>query len=251
MGLDPNSASIASLEISKLFDPFSDKRRYPVIITLNGGEPITVPSLDKEVFEYAQAFAEATYTVEGTRANPQVHLTGRVVSRQHHREQAFSLGLVDLTSIAKQPPDVLWSLGSFCMEAHWFNRQLLRKGTHEQKRFAEYVNYWSGGLMVFRDGFRVYPYGGPDDDWLNLDKKALSSQGYKLNRRQFLGRVQISSRDNPALNDQANREGIRQTPERDALIALLFYVIDQQLKGLLSIGLRRRYKQNSRSRSTP
>jgi signal transduction histidine kinase len=27
-----------------------------------------------------------------------------------------------------------------------------------------------GGVRVYRDGFRVYPYGGPDDDWLSLDR---------------------------------------------------------------------------------
>ena len=225
---------IATEEISKLFDPFSDKRRYPVIITFNGGEPITVPSLDKEVFEHAQAFVEATYTVAGIWENPQVQLTGHIVSHQHHREKAFSLGLAELTDISQQPPQVLWSLGSFHMEAHWFNRQLLRKPGEEKRRFAEYVNHWSGGLMVFRDGFRVYPYGGPDDDWLNLDKKALASGGYKLNRRQFLGRVQISSRDNPALNDQSNREGLRNTPEKEALISMLYYVLNVQLRLLLN-----------------
>lgn len=27
-----------------------------------------------------------------------------------------------------------------------------------------------GGIRVYRDGFRVYPYGGPNDDWLGLDR---------------------------------------------------------------------------------
>ena len=41
--------------------------------------------------------------------------------------------------------------------------------------------------MVFRDGFRVHPYGGPEDDWLDLDKEAFRSGGYKLNRQQIIG----------------------------------------------------------------
>jgi len=27
-----------------------------------------------------------------------------------------------------------------------------------------------GGIRVYQDGFRVYPYGGPDDDWLGIDR---------------------------------------------------------------------------------
>ena len=49
--------------------------------------------------------------------------------------------------------------------------------------------------MVFRDFFRISPYGGQDDDWLELDKKALAAKSYKVNRSQIIGQVSLSSRN--------------------------------------------------------
>ena len=66
--------------------------------------------------------------------------------------------------------------------------------------------------MLFRDGFRINPYGGPEDDWLELDKRAFRSRGFKLNRQQVIGRVLIDYR-NTRLVEQTNREGLTDTPE--------------------------------------
>ena len=88
--------------------------------------------------------------------------------------------------------------------------------------------------MVFRDGFRVLPYGGPDDDWLNLDRRALGSGGYKINRAQIIGRLQIAGMENPALTDQTNREGLRDCEEKEALVALLRHIIQDQLRPFLN-----------------
>src|SRR5205823_6627238 len=85
---------------------------------------------------------------------------------------------------------------------------------------------WAGGLALYRDGFRVHPYGGPDDDWLDLDRKALASGGYKVNRRQLIGRVSISARQNPLLVDQTNREGLRDCPEKRALVKILKHLLE-------------------------
>ena len=63
---------------------------------------------------------------------------------------------------------------------------------------------WSS-IMLFRDGFRVFPYGDEDDDWLSLERKAMGRTGYTLNKMQFVGRVNISRLGNPNLLDQTER----------------------------------------------
>lgn len=35
---------------------------------------------------------------------------------------------------------------------------------------AKEVTNSHGGIRVYKNGFRVYPYGGPDDDWLGIDR---------------------------------------------------------------------------------
>jgi C4-dicarboxylate-specific signal transduction histidine kinase len=88
-------------------------------------------------------------------------------------------------------------------------------------------------LLVYRDGFRVYPYGAPSDDWLDLDRNALSASQYKLNRAQIVGYLRISHEGNPALLDQTNREGFRDCPEKEALRRLLRHVIISKCRRFL------------------
>src|SRR5581483_4448537 len=113
-------------------------------------------------------------------------------------------------------------------------RQLLGKRKPDGPELVKWVNAWSGGLMLFRDGFRVHPYGEPDNDWLDLDRKALASGGYKVNRKQIIGKVDISSDGNPELTDQTNRQGLRDCPEKEVLTALLRHVLERELRGFLN-----------------
>ena len=88
--------------------------------------------------------------------------------------------------------------------------------------------------MLFRDGFRVHPYGNPDDDWLDLDPRALASSGYKVNRKQIVGQVKISALDNPRLVDQTNREGLRECPEKNALVYILKHLLEVDFRVFLN-----------------
>lgn len=132
--------------------------------------------------------------------------------------------------------EALGTLGDFDAEFHWFNRGRFMRDESalwEAGGLKKFVRAWSGGLLVYRDGYRVYPYGSPEDDWLDLDRKALSSGAYKLNRAQIVGYLRISSADNPRLQDQTNREGFRDCPEREALRRLLRQAIINDCKTFL------------------
>ena len=91
---------------------------------------------------------------------------------------------------------------------------------------------WSG-ILLYRDGFRVFPYGEDEDDWLALDRRALGSRRYLLNKAQFVGRVTISRLGNPQLIDQTNREGLRVCPEQQALVDILQLAIQYELRDFL------------------
>jgi hypothetical protein len=127
------------------------------------------------------------------------------------------------------------SLGPFKATGYWFNRQRYKLETQEDDyaEFRSWMDRWSGGLLMYRDGYRVYPYATPDDDWLELDKKALSGRAYKLNRAQTVGYVDISASANKHLQDQTNRQGLRDTPEKRALVRCLQHVIWGELGGLV------------------
>lgn len=64
------------------------------------------------------------------------------------------------------------------------------------------------GVNIYRDGFRVLPYGEPKDDWLRLDLRRVQNPTLRLSNNQIYGIVQISADTNPKLRDQSNREGL-------------------------------------------
>ena len=67
-------------------------------------------------------------------------------------------------------------------------------------------------IYLYRDGVRVYPYGDPDDDWLNIDIwRGIGRAGDFFSNDQIIGWVDITQEGNPALRDKTNREGLIET----------------------------------------
>ncbi len=66
------------------------------------------------------------------------------------------------------------------------------------------------GINVYRDGFRVLPYGEPLDDSFRLDRRRVQNPTMRLSNNQIYGTVGISADGNTNLRDQSNREGMQQ-----------------------------------------
>lgn len=76
------------------------------------------------------------------------------------------------------------------------------------------------GVHVYRDGIRVEPYGDPEDDWLGVQARKASRQGYAAIRPNTLyGFVRISKIENPTLIDMTNRQGLVENQEYDEFVA--------------------------------
>lgn len=224
--------TIAGAELSKMMDPFSERILFPVSVYFNKTR-VTIPPFNRLLFEHAHATVTACFSMEDGN-NPV--LRGQVKYLLERKEKTFVLEGANLKSTAGvESLNTLRSIGSFCMEAYWYNRRILEEitGIGDREQVRELIRVWSGGLMLFRDGFRVAPYGGPNDDWLNLDRTALSGQAFKVNRAQLIGKVDITSESNTQLIDQTNREGLRDCPEKTALKTLLLHILVRELRGFL------------------
>ena len=79
----------------------------------------------------------------------------------------------------------------------------------------------AAGINVYRDGFRVLPYGEPRNDWLRLDLRRVQNPTLRLSNNQIVGYALISADDNPLLRDQSNREGLIEGLALDDLRALV------------------------------
>ena len=79
------------------------------------------------------------------------------------------------------------------------------KKTFSHRMGVQPVKY--GNVMLFRNGFRVWPYGEPDDDSWKLDQRA--QQGYNrfLGTRDLFGRVDVETTDVGAFKEVSSRDG--------------------------------------------
>ncbi|MCL4201245.1 MAG: HAMP domain-containing histidine kinase [Pirellulaceae bacterium] len=241
-------SEIAGAELCRFTDPFTESKRFPIHLRLNGSS-VPIPRMSDILNEHAHALVEGRLTIEGEPDDPVPVLEGKVQylfsgstgNALSGRILTFRYENAEIASLltkAEDPDvgiDAVLRLGPFSMKCLWFNRRLLKAVEIDDSvlDLKRLVRQWSGGLMVYRDGFRVPPYGGPDDDWLDLDRGALAAQGYKVNRAQLVGKVDISARRNARLRDQTNREGLRDCPEKRALAGLLKHILEVEFRGYL------------------
>lgn len=215
---------IAREDFARINDPFATKARFPIIVQHNN-ELVPIPKLETWILRHAHGHCSGQF-----RRLPNGQLVFSGTMEAYGKTDNFGYSGIDLLSTTGVPSlDVLDALGPFSVEFYWFNRKLLTplEGIGDLATVRARLAQWTGGLMMFRDGFRVPPYGGSDDDWLDLDRKALARGGFKLNRAQIVGRIGITQRDNPHLMDQTNREGLRDNEEKRALKELLAHLIQQ------------------------
>jgi anti-sigma regulatory factor (Ser/Thr protein kinase) len=84
--------------------------------------------------------------------------------------------------------------------------KILSLGVSDKKGLKEYLDN-NGGIRVFRDGIRVYDYGEPDNDWLNLDIRRVNRPGITISNNIIIGAVYLDRKTSMALVENTNREG--------------------------------------------
>ncbi|WP_341200703.1 ATP-binding protein [Croceibacter atlanticus] len=93
-------------------------------------------------------------------------------------------------------------LENISIQMFFLNRAAKWNFTHKMN--TEVVNY--GNLFMYKNGFRIHPYGNPRDDSYGID--ARKAQGYSrhLGTREIIGKIEING-ENPALRETTSRDG--------------------------------------------
>lgn len=91
------------------------------------------------------------------------------------------------------------------------------------------------GVKIYRDKFRVRPYGENGDDWLHLGDRYSQNPigagqrmgGYHIRQNQIVGAVEISRLQNIYLQDKSGREGLQENE--------IFALFKEVLLGIINI----------------
>ena len=134
-------------------------------------------------------------------------------------------------------------MGEFSFEFRVWNRDrdnLRNLGREVDFKYGEVKKILDeqSGISIYRDGFRVLPYGTPNNDWVRLDIRRVNNPTLRLSNNQIVGYILISTEENPLLKDQSNREGIVEGEAFDDL--------KEYIKLILNEVEQRRYQERER-----
>ncbi|MFF2703438.1 ATP-binding protein [Streptomyces cyaneofuscatus] len=85
----------------------------------------------------------------------------------------------------------------------------------------------NSGVALYRDGFRVQPFGEVDFDWLGFDLRRVNNPTMRFSNNQVAGFVYVSADGNPGLRDRSHREGLIDSPEYEDLKGVLTQAVSR------------------------
>ena len=83
------------------------------------------------------------------------------------------------------------------------------------------------GVSIYRDGFRVIPYGDKGSDWLRLDIRRTNQPGQKYGNNQIIGQVEITQDENRELVDKTSREGLWENDAYDDMSKIVLAAVSR------------------------
>jgi signal transduction histidine kinase len=192
-----------SIRLGRLLSPFRERDRFTICIE-SDEFPEYSGELRSDILEKAPYRMEAFFDGEQTIT---VRIGGQRTVRQRWNGQGeLACGPVKIRLLA------------FDLEGE----ALARIGPRTEVR--AWLREWTG-ISIYRDGFRVWPYGEPHDDWLRLDQRRVNNPVEHLSNNQVIGFIDISRDRNPALMDQTNREGLMHNRALEDLRRLVYFTL--------------------------
>lgn len=191
--------------LSRLISPFDDVQDFEINLEIPAA-----PNLSGRV-QAPQLLLRPRYTLRG-RLDGHGTFTGTLTIEGEETAISRSLGRGD-----EQP-----ECGPFEVEIRAWDRD--REGldpiAHRENmtvtQIRQTLNTYSG-VSIYRDGFRVHPYGEAGNDWLNLDLRSRQNPVRNLANNQLIAAIRISRDSNPDLQDRSTREGMIRNSAHSAL----------------------------------
>lgn len=202
--------------LRRLRDPFSENdEEFPINVyfnSLNYDDRIPIDAMSPELWNLAQKLVELDFNP----ANKDRQITLSISDpKNKNTASPYSTNLKTLAHKFNCTEQELSDIGPFSFKLRWYNRKALKNDIMNQslssksKGLHTELDLWSGGIAIYRDGYRIgYSGSQSDKDWFEIDSLALKGQGFTVNRIQLIGSLQITKRENKKLQDKSNREGL-------------------------------------------
>lgn len=81
----------------------------------------------------------------------------------------------------------------------------------------------TAGVAIYRDGFRIRPYGDAQNDWLTLDRRRVQNPSRRIGHNQISGYVTVEGPLESGLEERSSREGFE---ENAAFVRLRRIILD-------------------------
>jgi signal transduction histidine kinase len=207
---------LAKSRVAQLMNPFFSND-FRIHVRLNG-DPINLAQFQRSVLSRARLHVKGR--VDPASDPP---LTLAIWSEGKKQRLKVPPAEWELPTLSE-----LRHVGPFDFELWEFDRTSRALGMVAKKTvIGDFIDTWGGGgPMLFRDGFRVFPYGQRPDDWLRLEESFFSGGGgSRLRTPAVVGYVAITSAKNANLVDLSNREGLRMTSAGSAFVGTMRRVV--------------------------
>lgn len=86
------------------------------------------------------------------------------------------------------------------------------------------------GVAIYRRGFRVRPYGDPENDWLTLDRSRVQNPSLKIGHNQVAGYITVDDQAGSGLIERSSREGFEQNGAFVRLGRLIQKLLTEQVE---------------------
>ncbi|MCK4795957.1 MAG: ATP-binding protein [Spirochaetes bacterium] len=96
---------------------------------------------------------------------------------------------------------------------------------------------WYGSIFLYKNGFRIHPYGDEGDDWLGLESRKTQGFARYLSNRELMGRIEINDEQSNFKEVSSRDGGIIKTPAYYQLIELFIKKCLKRLEKYVVEGL--------------
>lgn len=86
------------------------------------------------------------------------------------------------------------------------------------------------GIAIYRSGFRIRPYGDPENDWLTLDKRRVQNPSLRIGHNQIAGYISVEEQEVSGLVERSSREGFEQNAAYRRLYRLISELLTQAVE---------------------